>query len=175
MRKIFIIVLIIACIILGYGYWHSVTHASFHIQLDIVNAAQEKPQTIPETQISFLDAEGNLLANGISDGQYNFVHLIHPQVGDCHAIEKSASFSKEARKSWQACFEQLSTWIPKWAGKVRKVDLKTQNCVWRNIPVRVSKYNSDWYLWWVPHPHIGGKPYTYYSSSITVEEKNCGS
>lgn len=62
-------------------------------------------------------------------------NITHPEVGDCHEIEKSAPFSKEARKSWQVCFEQLSTWIPKWAGKVRKVDLTTQYCAWRNIPV----------------------------------------
>jgi len=173
LRKTLLIVAIIGCIILGYGYWHSSTHASFHIRLNIKNAAQEKPKTIPNAEISFLDSEGRVLAMGISDEQYNYVHLLHPEVGDCHEIEKSAPYSKEARKSWQECFEHLSTWIPKWASKVRKVDLKTQNCVWQNIPVSVSKYNSEWFLWWVPHPHIGGKPYTYYSLSIPVEEHNC--
>ena len=173
MRKLIIIVAIIVCIILGYGYWHSSTHASFHIRLIIKNVAKDKPKTIPKAEISFLDSEGRVLAKGISDEQYNYVHLIHPEVGDCHEIEKSAPYSKAARNSWQECFEQLSTWIPKWAGKVRKVDLKNQSCVWRNIPVTVSKYNSEWFLWWVPHPHIGGKPYTYFSSSITVEENDC--
>lgn len=174
LRKILITVAIIVCIILGYGYWHSATHASFYVRINIMSAAQEKAKTIPKTEISFFDAEGRALANGISDAQFNYVHLIHPEVGDCHAIEKLAPFSKEARKSWQTCFEHLSTWIAKWAGEVRKVDLKTSNCAWRNIPVTVSKYNSEWFLWWVPHPHIGGKPYTYYSLSITVAEKDCG-
>jgi hypothetical protein len=163
---------IIGCI-LGYGYWHSITHASFHIQLNFKGVTNGKPKTIPKAEIIFLDAEGRVLATGMSDEQYNYVHLIHPEVGDCHEIEKSAPFSEKAGESWQECFEHLSTWVPKWARKVRQVDLKTQSCLWRNIPVTVSENNSDWFLWWVPHPHIGGKPYTYYSLSITVEEDNC--
>ncbi len=172
MRKLLVIVIIIVCI-LGYGYWHSVTHASFFIQLNFKDVNRKKLKAIPEAEILFLDAMGNVLANGTSDEQYNYVHLIHPEVGDCHEVEKLAAFSKEARKSWQECFEHLSTWIPKWAGKVRQVDLNAQSCTIKNIPVTVSKHNSDWLLWWVPHPHIGGKPYTYYNLSITVEEKDC--
>jgi len=167
-----IIVIIIGCI-LGYGYWHAYTHASFHIRLDFIDANRKKPTPVPKTEILFLDSEGKVLAKGISDEQYSYVHLIHPIVGDCHEIEKSASFSKEARESWQECFEHLSSWIPDWAGKVRQVDLKTRGCRLKNFPVAVSRYNSDWYLWWVPHPHIGGKPYSYYSLSITVDEKDC--
>jgi hypothetical protein len=171
-RKILIIVFIIACI-LGYGYWHSSTHASFHIQLNFKDVTIGKPKTIPSAEIIFLDSKGRVLANGISDEQYNYVHLIHPEVGDCHEVEKLASSSKEAKESWQECFEHLSTWIPKWAGEVRQVDLKTQNCLLKKIPVTVSKNNSDWFLWWVPHPHIGGKPYSYYNLSIPVEKNNC--
>lgn len=171
--KLFVIAAIAGICILGYGYWHSATHASFHIQLNFKDITKGDPAIIPEINIHFLDSEGRVLATGISDQQYNYVHLIHPEVGDCHAVEKSAAFSTAGRESWQTCFENLSTWIPTWADAVRQVNLKTQNCYLNNIPVTVSKYNADWYLWWVPHPHIGGKPYTYYSLTITVDEKNC--
>jgi hypothetical protein len=171
-RIVLIIAAIIACV-LGYGYWHSSTHASFHIQLQFEDDNREKLEIIPMAEILFLDSEGRMLAKGISDSQYNYVHLIHPEVGDCHEIEKSALSSKEARESWQVCFEHLSTWIPKWASEVRQVHLKDKNCALKSIPVTVSESNSDWFLWWVPHPHIGGKPYSYYSLSITVEEENC--
>ena len=168
-----IIAIIVVGSILVYGYWHSVTHASFYVDLQFKNDDSNKPQTMPQTEVLFLDSEGRVLAKGISDAQYNFVHLIHPEVGDCHEIEKSAISSKEARKSWQECFEHVATWIPKWAGKVRRVNLKAQRCTVKNLPVAVSQSNSDWYLWWVPLPHVGGKPSTYYSLSITVEENDC--
>lgn len=172
-KRASIIAIIVMGCILGYGYWHSVTHASFYIHLDFKKADRQQTKTIPKTEVLFLDSAGRVLASGISDEQYSFVHLIHPEVGDCHRLEKLAFSSKEARESWQACFEQLSTWIPEWVGKVRQVEIKTQGCMVKKLPVTVSKYNSDWYLWWVPLPHIGGKPYTYYSLSITVEEYNC--
>ena len=98
MRKMLIIVAIIGCI-LGYGYWHSSTHASFYIQLNFTEVNKE-PKTIPKAQIIFMDSEGRVLAHGISDEQYNFVHLIHPEVGDCHEVEKLASSSKKAKASW---------------------------------------------------------------------------
>ena len=171
-RTLIIIAVIVGCI-LGYGYWHSYTHASFHIQLDFKGTDRKKPIPIPKAEILFLDSEGQILAKGINDEQYNYVHLIHPEVGDCHEIEKFAPYSKKARESWQECFEHLSTWIPDWAGKVRQVHFKIPSCMLKNIPVAVSKHNSDWYLWWIPHPHIGGKPYSYYSLSITIDKKDC--
>jgi hypothetical protein len=169
-----IIIIAVVGSILGYGYWHSSTHASFHVQLSFKNVPKGAPKIIPKAEISFLDSEGRVLAKGISDEEHNFVHLIHPESGDCHDAEKSASFSEGARESWQECFEHLSTWIPKWAREVRQVDIKTQSCLWRNIPVTVSESNPDWYLWWVPHPHVGGKPYSYSMASITVDRKNYG-
>ncbi len=63
----------------------------------------------------------------------------------------------------------MATWIPQWAGKVKQVDVVYQGQIFAEIPVNVSVYNSDWYFWWVPLPHIGGRPYTYYRASITVE------
>ena len=41
------------------------------------------------------------------------------------------------------------------------------------LPVTSHKSNGDWWLWWVPLPHIGGKPLTYYSLSIYVDGTNC--
>ncbi len=159
--------------ILGYGYWHAYTHASFYIHVDVKDGAKGGPGTIAEAEISLLDSERRVLATGIGDEHYNYVHLIHPEVGDCQEVEKTASFSKESRKAWQECFEQLSTWIAKWADRIGQVDVKTPDCRWTNIPVTVTHGNSDWLLWWVPHPHIGGKPYSHYSLTVTVAKNHC--
>lgn len=172
MRKIVFIVVITGCI-LGYGFWHSLTHAAFHIQLNFEDHGNKLQKPYPHIEVDFLDAEGQWLAHGVSDEQYSYVHLIHPEAGDCHAVEHSSSIMESGRNAWQVCFEQLSTWIATWGNKVHQVDLKTDRCAWRNIPVSVSRNNPDWMLWWVPHPHIGGKPYTYYRLYLTVDESNC--
>lgn len=174
MKKILIVISVIAGI-LGYGYWHSITHATFHIQIDFKDDARGTQQAVPRTEIDLLDSEGRMLAHGKSGDQYNYIHLIHPEVGDCHEVERSASLSTSGKTAWQECHGQLSTWIAKWASQVRQVNLKTDQCTWSNIPVTVSENNSDWFLWWVPHPHIGGQPYTYYSLYISVEENDCES
>ena len=172
MRIMLLIVVIIACV-LGYGYWHSLTHASFHIQLDFRDDNNGTQEVLPKVEIDFMDAEGRVLAQGIGDEHYNTVHLIHPEVGDCQQAEKSAPFSGKGRSTWQECFEHMSTWTATWASKVRQVGIQTQQCSWSNIPVTVSKSHSDWFLWWVPHPHLGGKPYAYYSLYITVGDEQC--
>ncbi|MFW2364898.1 MAG: hypothetical protein ACN4GW_00655 [Desulforhopalus sp.] len=120
------------------------------------------------------DAKGNALATGTNDEKYNFIHLIHPETGDCLEAEIAASSTTDARTGWQRCFEHLSRWIPRWARKVHQVELTMGGCPAITIPVTVSHYNSDWFLWWVPHPHIGGKPYTYFTLYIEVNENYCG-
>ena len=170
--KAFSIIAILILSILLYGYWHSCTHATFHVSLDFNRGLDNEIISLPELKIQFMDAKGAVLAKGISDKQFSYIHLIHPVHGDCHEAEKEAPFSKEAKASWQECFEQQSMWIAEWIKDVHKIKLEFGNCRQQNIPI-IMNYNSDWYFWWVPHPHIGGKPYSYYSTTIKINEQNC--
>ena len=159
--------------VLAYGYWHSLTHGSAYIDLVFETPDTEKKDLLSKAEVLFLDADGNILAKGLRDEEYNFIHLIHPIVGDCHEIEKGAAYSSESKKSWHECFEKQSTWIPTWINDVSQVQIKHSNCSSKPLPIAISAHNSEWFLWWVPHPHIGGKPYTYFRSSIVVTEKDC--
>ncbi len=172
MYKALIIVALVGGIF-GYGYWHAATHASFHVQLDFAAVKGEKSRSIPKTEVNFLDAEEQILAIGKSDEHYGYLKLIHPEVGDCYEKEKAAASSKGARNAWQKCFEHLSTWISRWADEVRGINLKTPECFQQKMPVSLSRAAPDWYLWWVPLPHVGGKPYSYYSLTISIDEQNC--
>jgi len=168
-----LIVIVLVSAILGYGYWHSATHASFHMQLNFKAADSSTSLKAPETEIRFKDSAGNLLAKGISDKQYGYLHLLHPEVGDCHEVEKTATTSTAGRTAWQECFAHVATWIPQWANEVTHVDLLSSSCQQRDIPVTISRSNSEWSLWWVPLPHVGGKPYSYYSLTLTIDEAEC--
>lgn len=167
--RIFTIVGLIVCGVLGYGYWHARTHASFHIDMHFITESGAKPQTIPEAKISFQDESGEVLAQGISDEKANFVHLLHPDAGDCHEVAKTTATSSEGRTAWQECFAQQAVWIPTWARDLRQVDVTYNGRRFEKIPVTVSEYNSDWFLWWVPLPHVGGEPYTYFRTTIIVD------
>lgn len=171
--KVLLIIAVVILSILTFGYWHSTTHSSFYVNLNVAEEADNKTSSRPETKVQFLDSRGSILANGVRDKQHNFVHLIHPTHGNCHEVEKTAAFSKEARTSWHECFEHQSAWIAKWIENVAKVNVKYGNCVIENSPITISQSRSDWYLWWIPHPHVGGKPYSNYSATIAVDVKAC--
>jgi hypothetical protein len=171
--RVALLLVVIICAVLGYGYWHAVTHAGWFIDLQLVAEGERRGQPMPGAEVIFLDDAGNVLARGGSDSRYNFLHLLHPQVGDCHEIEQAAVTSLEARAAWQECFEKLSTWVPTWVRDVRRAEVTYHNCRFKNIPVTFDGSNNEWYLWWVPLRHVGGKPYTYYSVTIRVNENEC--
>lgn len=171
--KALIILIVAGSIILTYGYWHSITHASFYVSLKAAEASETKTSPTPAGAVEFLSSSGAVLASGVLDRQYNFVRLIHPEQGDCHEVEKMAAFSKEARNSWQECFEHLSVWIATWIRDVKAVNVKYGDCVIQGSPLTISKSRSDWFLWWFPHPHIGGNPYSDYSATISVNKEDC--
>lgn len=169
--RLLTIIVIVLVGILGYGYWHSYTHSSFYVSVDVQEEADFEIDSM--MSVEFLDSNGRVLANGVRDEQHDFLHLVHPAYGDCREVERMASFSEEARASWQECFERQSIWIANWIREVNKVNIMYGDCLIQNSPITVSSYNSDWYLWWVPHPHIGGKPYSDYSSTLTIDQRGC--
>lgn len=169
MKRILLLIVAISTAVIAYGYWHSITHASVNIDLSLKNADH---QFLSKAEVLFMDADGKVLARGVRDEAYDFVHLIHPEAGDCHEVAKAAS-AKDSGKLWQQCFGKQSVWIPTWIKEARQVQVVHKNCLSANIPFVLSKYNSEWLLWWVPLPHVGGKPYSNFRSSIMLEEKDC--
>lgn len=171
MRTILVLA-IIAALIFGFGYYHAATHGWLYISL-IDTSQNSYSGNIRGAEIRLLDGNGNLLANAKSDRQIGVVRLIHAEAGDCSAEERNASSSSSARDQWQKCFETLSTWLMRWAGRVRFADVKFERCEIKRAPVVPRESREDWWLWWVPLPHMGGKPFTYFSLVISVNGANC--
>jgi hypothetical protein len=164
--------IIIAALVLGYGYYHAAIHGSLYISL-MDTSVKPYGGNIRDAELRLLDGEGKLLAVAKSDHKFGVVRLIHPDAGDCSAAEQSASISSEARDQWRKCFQTLSTWLVDWAGQVRSADVKFARCDLKAVPVTSHVTSGDWWLWWVPLPHIGGKPLTYFSMSINVDGESC--
>ena len=170
--RILLSVVTIAALILGYGYHHAATHGWLYITL-MDTSVKPYGGNVRDAELRLLDGEGKLLADAKSDHKFGVVRLIHPEAGYCAAAEQSASASPEARDQWQKCFKTLSTWLVSWAGRIRSVDVKFANCDLKAIPVIVRESRQDWWLWWVPLPHMGGQPLTYFGVSINVDGANC--
>lgn len=173
MKRMLILVIAISGVVLAYGYWHAITHASAFISLALNSSTKKSQESLQKADVTFFNSKGDVLARGVSDEKYNFIHLIHPEVGDCHEAEKKAPFSADSREIWRKCHNQLSIWIPSWIRDVRSVAVKHESCSTKKMPIKISESNSGWFLWWVPLRHVGGLPYTYFSSSIVIEGKDC--
>jgi hypothetical protein len=155
-----------------YGYWHVSTHGSLSITVDDVSD-RGHPRAAKDAQLRLLGEDGHELAQARSDDRYGTIFLTKPEKYACHASELNAPGSAEAAYEWQVCFERQSTWlVVTWIGKVRHVELRSGACRFL-MPVSVSAHPEDWWLWWIPLRHVGGKPYTLYSVTIQVDRNRC--
>ena len=158
-------------VVLTYGFWHVSTNG--WLTVSIRDVAEQTYESIKDAEIAFLDLDGNLLAEGESFGQYGVVYLKHPEIGFCVEKESRAPYSKDDREKWHTCYEKQVKWIIGWVGKVKYVDLKFDECRLKRIPVSVVESKESWWVWWVPLPHIGGKPITNFYLNIRVDRANC--
>jgi hypothetical protein len=165
-------ILAIPIVVLGYGYWLGVSHGSLSVYVtDITDREHSRP--VSPVTLAFLNAGGRTLAMAAATDPLGTVYLSSPATYSCRDAEQRAPFSVEARKEWDQCLERQSRWIPTWIKSVKYLDLHSGPCTLHNIPVAVSEDADAWWLWWVPMPHIGGKPYTSFNVSIQVDANAC--
>jgi len=174
MRKIALVIALAASATLAYGYWHAISHGSLY--LSVLDASdRERQRPIVEGELWLLDSAGRVLAAATATAPYGTFRLSNPTSYSCRELEGQASYSTEARDAWRRCFERQSRWLVTWVPQVTHANLRTSACSLRQKPVSVSIRRDDWWLWWVPLPHVGGKPYTSFSLSLTFDRSDCES
>ena len=102
---------------------------------------------------------------------YGVVSMTHPQVGDCSRHERQAPYDDAARQAWQRCFETQSRWFIGWVKKVRSATVTLADCRMEAVPVAVRVYGGEWWLWWIPLPHVGGAPYTHFDLALKIDTR----
>ena len=169
--RILLVLVGVAALVLGYGYYHAATHGALYISV-LEGSVRPYSGNVRDAEIRLFDKDDRLLADARSDHRYGVVRVVHPEVGDCAAAEENALLSAQARNDWHECFERVSRWVIGWADRVRKANVKFGSCDIKAVPVTIRK-SQDWWLWWVPLSHVGGKPYTYFTFSIDVVGATC--
>ncbi len=165
-------VLLFCAVILGYGYWHAQTHGVLNVS--IYDFSDEQAFVLlKEAEIVLMDKHGSKLAAGKSDSRFGTVYLSHPETGSCYEAEHQATRSNEGLNTWQICFRQHSAWIMQWVRQVRFVEIIVKDCSLEKIPISIEERSADWWMWWVPLPHVGGKPYTYFNLTIRLDPIAC--
>jgi len=163
---------LIGAAVLGYGYWRAWSRAN--IMMIIADASQGQgaaPAFVAELIVR--DAGGTLLAQGRSNERFGTVSFIHPQHGSCEDEEKSALASAEGRARWATCIGAKFRWQAQWAPRAAKLDIRFAQCRVADIPLALRQRRDDWWLWWVPLPHVGGDPLTDFSAKVLVNAATC--
>ena len=156
------VVILLVAGIPGYGYWHAHSHGSLNISIyDATADNQHVP--VQDAEINLYDENRVLLATGNSSQEHGIIMLVHPVHGSCAELKNDA---------WQACFRIQSVWLMEWIERVRSIDVHSGECRLQ-LPVEVSSYIEEWWLWWIPLPHVGGTPYSYYRIIVRIDPVTC--
>jgi hypothetical protein len=168
-------VVVLVAAILGWGYWHVSSHAALNVSLydtALGNDRQAYGQ-VRAAAFVFKDAAGAALAKGKAEGPLGIFSIDHPELGDCRREEHAAFRDAESMRAWRRCFDAQSRWLMTWLRQVRYADVSFPGCRIDRVPVTLRESSNEWWLWWVPHPHIGGPPYTYFDASFWVDSASC--
>lgn len=174
-RKTLIALALVVAAALGWGYWHAVTHASLHVSVHDVALKTDRQRYghVTDAEIVFLDGGGDELARGGVHPPIGVFAIRHPQVGDCREFENAAASGAPARDAWRQCFQTISRWLVTWVEAAHRATVTLGSCRIVDVPVSLHVYRDGWWSWWVPLPHVGGKPYTLYSLALTIDSAHC--
>ena len=161
---------------LGWGYWQARTRGALQIYLYDVALKTDRQLygSLPSAEVVFKDDGGAELASAGTGPPLGIVSVRHPQVGDCRAEERAASLDRAGMEAWTRCFGTQSRWLRTWVRRARYADVRTGECRVERVPVVLEESRDKWWLWWVPLPHIGGAPYTYFTLSLWIDSRACG-
>jgi hypothetical protein len=164
MRLVIALVAGIAAGVLGYGWWHAATHATFYLALTDA-ATREKFGQVKDAQLLFLDESGKVLARGKTDGKHGVVWVSHPKAGYCGPDLPQADYAP--------CFRAHSEWLPSWVPQARAISIVTPRYRIERAPIRFSASRDSAWTWWIPLPHVGGTPYTNFNAFLQIDGGTC--
>jgi hypothetical protein len=173
-RVVFIVIagtpaLLIAAVF-AYGYWHTVTHAVFRVEVLDFDRRSVKHS---DAELTFTDSSGRELAQSAMDAGTFFIS--EPATFSCRSIERRAPFEIGGRGAYAHCFKRQTRWIAGWIHRVRYADARVGPCHWTRVPVVINQAPTgpaDWWLFWPPHT-ARGSPYTSYYIPVAVDSRQC--
>lgn len=159
-----IVVIGLATGVLGYGYWHSASHATLSVVLTDISR-KERDGRVLNAEIVFLDAASRPIARGKTDNKVGIVLLRHPVSGYC-----GPDITLEA---YRACVISQSEWLAGWIEQLRFVSVVLGDCRIERVPVEVTARRDNLAIWWVPFLEGSGRPYSRYVVRLEVDARVC--
>jgi len=154
--------------VLGYGAWRAHTHAD--VWLNVHDHAGRTPSRlwadVTDGRVAFRDAAGGMLAEAALEPPQGLPRWIGPmgEAVDCRP--------QLERQVWQRCYDAQSQWMARWAPQVVDARVTLAGCTVDRVPVQ-RRTSSDWWLWWVPLPHVGGTPSGHHALTLHLDSARC--
>ena len=152
----------VSALVLAWGYWYSLNHASLQLRVDDYALKSERQAygvphgvtlTLRDSAKVQLARRAFRRATGLHPGRSS--ERRHWQL---RAPWHPSIVRQRVAGRLPACYEQYSAWSATWAPRVHSADVSVGSCQLREVPVTVRMSNDEWWLWWVPLPHVGGLP-----------------
>lgn len=167
----------VSALVLAWGYWYSLNHASLQLRVDDYSLKSERQAYgAPHGVTLELRDNANVqLAVARSVEPQGYILAVHPSadIGNCEHRGIRPSSSNGSQGDYATCYEQYSAWSATWAPRVHSADVSVGSCQLRKVPVTVHSSNSEWFLWWVPLPHVGGLPRKYFDFAVAIDSRAC--
>lgn len=158
-----------AAAVLGHGAWRAYTHADVWLQVKDHAGRTSRVLWVDvnEAQVVLRDAADRVLAEASLTPPYGQTRYTGPAGAvDCSALERQGG------AAWRDCFESQSRWLARWAPHVHHARVSVGRCAIDRAPVHGRRF-GDWWLWWVPLPHMGGSPVNRYVLAIHIDSARC--
>jgi len=159
-------------LVLAWGYWYSLNHASLQLRVDdYAQKSERQAYGAPHGVTLTLRDHANVpLAVARSVEPLGYILAVHPSadIGNCEHRGIRPSSDNGSQGDYSACYKQYSAWSATWAPRVHRADVSVGSCQLRNVPVTVRISNNEWLLWWVPLPHVGGLPRQYFEFAVAI-------
>lgn len=168
----------VAAAALGWGYWHAHTHASVTVRVEDYGLKTNKVAygTPHDVTVRLLSPAGEELAVARSVEPLGYITAIHPShdIGNCEhrGIGATAADGRVPQGDYQSCYAVYSAWAAQWAPRVRRAHVQVGTCAVRDLPV-IHSSSGDWWMWWVPLPHVGGVPRRDFEFVVRIDSKVC--
>lgn len=165
-------------LVLAWGYWHSLRHASLQLRVDDYSLRSERQAygVAHDVTLTLRDESNLPLAVARSVEPLGYILAVHPDadIGNCeHRGMRPAAGNGSRSGDHAECYRQYSAWSATWAPRVHRADVSVGACHLRGVPVTVRVANDEWLVWWVPLPHVGGLPRRYFDFSIAIDSRAC--
>jgi hypothetical protein len=157
---------------MAWGWWRASTHAALNIRIEDYGLRTDRQLygNPHGAAIEFFDADKSSLATARSIEPYGYMQAFHPDA----RIQNCASYDGYAQHdAYARCFAAHSRWAAGWAPRVRFARVTVGDCILNDVPVVAKRSDSEWWLWWVPLPHVGGTPLGYFDIVVAIDSKAC--